>query len=879
MQKWVVICLTLVALAAADECPDGRQCEKGQTCCNDPANGYECCPFEQAECCADHTHCCPAGTVCNSGKSSCVNSTVSIPWVERANVELPKRSKSFRMIKPYMGEDEDNICPDQSRCPPEFSCLTALRGFGCCPIAQGVPCSDGKHCCPVGRHCSADSRSCTRQAEPVTTVLCSDGVSECPLQTTCCESPEGKWGCCPMPKAVCCEDKLHCCPEGTSCDVQNSKCISLNTKNETPMWAKLPARIRAEWEIKKEAGQVRAAEKSPEVMAVKKVPPSQQEGSVSSVTKENKGNDVPCNDTVACEDGTTCCKTKDGGWACCPLPEAVCCDDFIHCCPKGSTCDLPAQSCDEGTRSVPWLEKKPAQARQSVKVEDVPCDSATSCPDNTTCCKTKEGGWACCPIPEAVCCDDFIHCCPKGMTCDVPAQSCDEGTYSVPWLEKKPAVTRQSVQVEDVPCDSATSCPDTTTCCKTKDGGWACCPLPEAVCCDDFIHCCPKGSTCDLPAQSCDDGTHSVPWLEKKPALTRQSVKVEDVPCDSATSCPDNTTCCKTKEGGWACCPIPEAVCCDDHEHCCPAGTTCDLATLSCKESSGSGSTTPMKKKLPAFVTPAPTTAVTTSTGQGTNTMQTEEKEEEEVRNQCDTHTSCPKFTTCCFMASSQSWGCCPLPEAVCCTDGSFCCPAQYTCNEGKRSCVKGEVVIPWYTKLPATTTSIVSVEADRNSVQCDVLNKCPERSTCCRLFTGAWGCCPLQNAVCCTDKEHCCPQGFHCNIVSKSCQRLAMLQLETVPLTPVYLLEQPHRAGPSRDRDIQCDGQTSCTDMETCCRTSATSWACCPAPNAVCCSDMKHCCPSGYTCTTTGSCTQNMGLLWRDWNMFLANKKRALIV
>nr|XP_043906826.1 granulin a isoform X1 [Solea senegalensis] len=1195
MQKWVVFCLTLVALAAADECPDGRQCEKGQTCCNDPANGYECCPFEQAECCADHTHCCPAGTVCSSGKSSCVNATSSIPWVERANVELPKRSKSFRMIKPYMGEDEDNICPDQSRCPPEFSCLTALRGFGCCPIAQGVPCSDGKHCCPMGRHCSADSRSCTRQAEPVTAVLCSDGVSECPLQTTCCESPEGKWGCCPMPKAVCCEDKLHCCPDGTSCDVQNGKCISLTTKNETPMWAKLPARIRAEWENKKEAGQVRAAEKSPKVMTANRVPPSQQEASVSSVTKENKGNDVPCNDTVACEDGTTCCKTKDGGWACCPLPEAVCCDDFIHCCPKGSTCDLPAQSCDEGTRSVPWLEKKPAQARQRVKVEDVPCDSAISCPDNTTCCKTKEGGWACCPMPEAVCCDDFIHCCPKGSTCDLPAQSCDDGTHSVPWLEKKPAVTRQSVQVEDVPCDSTTSCSDNTTCCKTKDGSWACCPLPEAVCCDDFIHCCPKGSTCDLPAQSCDDGTHSVPWLEKKPAvtrqsvqvedvpcdsttscsdnttccktkdgswaccplpeavccddfihccpkgstcdlpaqscddgthsvpwlekkpavtrqsvqvedvpcdsttscsdnttccktkdgswaccplpeavccddfihccpkgstcdlpaqscddgthsvpwlekkpavtrqsvqvedvpcdsttscsdnttccktkdgswaccplpeavccddfihccpkgstcdlpaqscddgtrsvpwlekkpaLTRQSVKVEDVPCDSATSCPDkttccktkeggwaccpipeavccddfihccpkgmtcdvpaqscdegtrsvpwlekkpavtrqsvqvedvpcdsttscsdNTTCCKTKDGGWACCPLPEAVCCDDHEHCCPAGTTCDLATLSCKEASGRGSTTPMKKKLPAFVTPAPTTAVTTSAGQGINTMQTEEKEEEEVRNQCDAHTSCPKFTTCCFMASSQSWGCCPLPEAVCCTDGRFCCPAQYTCNEGKRSCVKGEVMIPWYTKLPATTTSIISVEADRNSVQCDVLNKCPERSTCCRLLTGAWGCCPLQNAVCCTDKEHCCPQGFHCNVVSKSCQRLAVLQLETVPLTPVYLLEQPDREGPSRDRDIQCEGQTSCTDMETCCRTSATSWGCCPAPNAVCCSDMKHCCPSGYTCTTAGSCTQNMGLLWRDWHMFLANKKRALIV
>lgn len=42
------------------------------------------------------------------------------------------------------------------------------------------------------------------------------------------------------------------------------------------------------------------------------------------------GNDVPCNDTAACPDGTTCCKTKEGGWACCPLPEV----QFILDCPN-----------------------------------------------------------------------------------------------------------------------------------------------------------------------------------------------------------------------------------------------------------------------------------------------------------------------------------------------------------------------------------------------------------------------------------------------------------------------------------------------------------------------------------------------------------------
>lgn len=31
----------------------------------------------------------------------------------------------------------------------------------------------------------------------------------------------------------------------------------------------------------------------------------------------------------------------------------------------------------------------------------------------------------------------------------------------------------------NVQCDDTTSCPDGNTCCKTKDGSWGCCPLPE----------------------------------------------------------------------------------------------------------------------------------------------------------------------------------------------------------------------------------------------------------------------------------------------------------------------------------------------------------------------------------------------------------------
>lgn len=80
--------------------------------------------------------------------------------------------------------------------------------------------------------------------------------------------------------------------------------------------------------------------------------------------------------------------------------------------------------------------------------------------------------------------------------------------------------------------------------------------------------------------------------------------------------------------------------------------------------------------------------------------------------------------------------------QAVCCAEESHCCPVGYGCDESRTSCVKEDVVIPWYTKIPAAT----SVPADPSSVQCDALNNCPEHTSCCKLFTGEWGCCPLPN-------------------------------------------------------------------------------------------------------------------------------------
>lgn len=79
-----------------------------------------------------------------------------------------------------------------------------------------------------------------------------------------------------------------------------------------------------------------------------------------------------------------------------------------------------------------------------------------------------------------------------------------------------------------------------------------------------------------------------------------------------------------------------QAVCCEDHLHCCPHGTVCNLAASMCDHSSG-GAVTPLLPKTPVFPMLPDNT-------------------------KCDETTSCPKNSTCC-KGVMERWGCCPLPQ------------------------------------------------------------------------------------------------------------------------------------------------------------------------------------------------------------------------
>uniref|UniRef100_A0A8C5GSS2 Progranulin-like n=1 Tax=Gouania willdenowi TaxID=441366 RepID=A0A8C5GSS2_GOUWI len=487
-------------------------------------------------------------------------------------------------------------------------------------------------------------------------------------------------------------------------------------------------------------------------------------------------------------------------------------------CYQGTLCDLVHQRC------------------LSLAVKAVICpDHESECPDETTCCLLSDHSWGCCPLVKAVCCEDRRHCCPEGTQCDLEHSKCVSASLgSIPMLEKTVAAKRTkrpATLVHSVVCPGGKSqCPDTYTCCQLSSGDFGCCPFPQATCCSDHLHCCPSNAVCDLKHGTCRSGTLRLPLGKKIPSVPK---------CDAQTMCPRGNTCCQKEDGQWACCPLPQAVCCDDHEHCCPKGYRCNVAEQTCDKPDATAVLWLQKALLLQGV---PVTLVSGG-------------------NMCDSKTSCPGDTTCCFMKREQKWGCCLVPEAVCCEDGDHCCPKGHSCEPHRSSCSRGPHVVPWFTKLSARTQP-----ASISDVKCDDKSSCASGTTCCRLPTKEWGCCPLVKAVCCEDHEHCCPQSYTCNMQTGTCEKNFA---NTFPQSKVV---RSDLRGTDHGSDVPCDstGEYHCPLQHTCCQVSDSEWGCCPFTQAVCCS-ASLCCPSGSSCDVqAGICTRTL----LTWDHVLKSRK-----
>jgi len=240
-----------------------------------------------------------------------------------------------------------------------------------------------------------------------------------------------------------------------------------------------------------------------------------------------------------------------------------------------------------------------------INADDCP-GGKVRCPGSMTCCPLGSGpkDFGCCPFPGAQCCKDKVHCCPHGEVCDLTHQACKiHGTdillkWSVPLhaelLEpvEKPLDIKSEAAFEETNdihvadpggrCPDGKECLELFTCCKQKDNNYGCCHLQNAVCCTDNIRCCPQGYTCNTTLGTCDNQTTKMSltatqFLDKVlPTAPPKKVSAKVICPDKKFVCPGQSTCCElTTPGVYGCCPYENAVCCGDHEHCCPYGYTC----------------------------------------------------------------------------------------------------------------------------------------------------------------------------------------------------------------------------------------------------------------------------------------------------------------
>merc|ERR1711874_868316 len=73
------------------------------------------------------------------------------------------------------------------------------------------------------------------------------------------------------------------------------------------------------------------------------------------------------------------------------------------------------------------------------------------CPGDQVCClmdaaaaeEEEDNMFGCCPFPAGVCCQDRLHCCPNGTSCDTESSSgCSHGGVVSSWVQ----VTRHSAR-------------------------------------------------------------------------------------------------------------------------------------------------------------------------------------------------------------------------------------------------------------------------------------------------------------------------------------------------------------------------------------------------------------------------------------------------
>jgi len=79
-----------------------------------------------------------------------------------------------------------------------------------------------------------------------------------------------------------------------------------------------------------------------------------------------------------------------------------------------------------------------------------------------------------------------------------------------------------------------------------------------------------------------------------------------------------------------------------------------------------------------------------------------------------------------------------------------------------------------------------------------------------------------LLQAVCCSDKEHCCPEGYTCDVSAGTCNKgLHSMSWNAVAVRDVDRVFSSNVVCPG--------GQQECDVGQTCCELDSGSYSCCP--------------------------------------------------
>jgi len=92
-----------------------------------------------------------------------------------------------------------------------------------------------------------------------------------------------------------------------------------------------------------------------------------------------------------------------------------------------------------------------------------------------------------------------------------------------------------------------------------------------------------------------------------------------------------------------------------------------------------------------------------------------------------------------------------------------------------------------------------------------------------------------LLQAVCCSDKLHCCPNGYTCDLSSGTCNK----DQHSMSWNAMTV----RNVDKSSSNDDCPGGKQSCPDNNTCCQLQSGDYGCCPYPQVLVTSDWNQFC------------------------------------